>query len=241
MARHKRRPRVPVRQRVVALLVLAAMPVGGVVAWRAVPSAPSAELGVRAQAAAVAPADGKVSRSQAREPLSAASGTVDGTWLGGDDIDTAQLTAIPASNATVKQWVNGPDKTLIPTGFQPDHATGDTGLAYSFSQCTWWAYTRRHQLGLPVGSRFGDGAQWADSARRLGYWVDSTPRHEGDIIVFQRGQYGSSTVYGHVGIVEHINADGSITTSECGAALHGHPVSRTFTAEQAATLQFIHY
>lgn len=183
----------------------------------------------------------EVSRSQARDSLSAVSGTVDGTWLGGDNIDAAQLTAIPASNTTVKAWVNGPDKTLIPTGFQPDHATGDTGLAYSFSQCTWWAYTRRHQLGLPVGSRFGDGAQWADSARRLGYWVDSTPRHEGDIIVFQRGQYGSSTMYGHVGIVEHINADGSITTSECGAALHGHPVSRTFTAEQAATLQFIHY
>lgn len=240
MARHKRRPRVPVRQRVVALLVLAAMPVGGVVAWRATPSVPAAGFGVQARAAAVAPADGKVSRSGAREPLSAASGTVDGTWLG-DDIDAAQLTAIPALNATVKAWVNGADKTLIPTGFQPDHATGDTGLAYSFSQCTWWAYTRRHQLGLPVGSRFGDGAQWADSARRLGYWVDSTPRHEGDIIVFQRGQYGSSTMYGHVGIVEHINADGSIVTSECGAALHGHPVSRTFTAEQAATLQFIHY
>lgn len=183
----------------------------------------------------------EVSRSQARDSLSAVSGTVDGTWLGGDNIDAAQLTAIPASNTTVKAWVNGPDKTLIPTGFQPDHATGDTGLAYSFSQCTWWAYTRRHQLGLPVGSHFGDGAQWADSARNLGYWVDSTPRHEGDIIVFQRGQYGASAVYGHVGIVEHINADGSITTSECGGALHGHPVSRTFTAEQAATLQFIHY
>lgn len=212
------------------------MPVGAGLIWHAAPAprpAPVAERTVERTA--------EVSRSQAREPLSATSGTVDGTWLGGDNIDAAQLTAIPASNATVKQWVNGADKTLIPTGFQPDHATGDTGLAYSFSQCTWWAYTRRHQLGLPVGSRFGDGAQWADSARRLGYWVDSTPRHEGDIIVFQRGQYGSSTVYGHVGIVEHINADGSITTSECGAALHGHPVSRMFTAEQAAALQFIHY
>lgn len=183
----------------------------------------------------------EVSRSRAREPLSVSPGTVDGTWLGSDKVDTARLTAIPASNATVKTWVNGPDKNLIPIGFQPDHATGDTGLAYSFSQCTWWAYTRRHQLGLPVGSHFGNGAQWADSARRLGYWVDSTPRHEGDVIVFQRGQFGSSPVYGHVGIVEHINADGSIVTSECGAALAGHPVSRTFTAAQAATLQFIHY
>ena len=78
----------------------------------------------------------EVSRSRAREPLSVSSGTVDGTWLGSDKVDTARLTAIPASNATVKTWVNGPDKNLIPIGFQPDHTTGDTGLAYSFSQCT---------------------------------------------------------------------------------------------------------
>lgn len=248
MARHKRKQRATLLQRAVAMLLLAAMPAGGFVAWKAMPATTSSGFSVRAQAATVKPvtratdtSTGKASRSQTREPLPAASGTVDGTWLNSDNIDTAQLTAIPASNATVKAWVNGADKTLIPTGFQPDHATGDTGLAYSFSQCTWWAYTRRHQLGLPVGSHFGNGAQWADSARKLGYWVDSTPRHEGDIIVFQRGQYGSSTVYGHVGIVEHINADGSITTSECGAALNGHPVSRTFTAEQAGALQFIHY
>lgn len=248
MAKHKRRQHTTPLQRAVAMLLLAAMPVGGFVAWKTMPAVTPTVAGVRAQAAPVRPAaqtadtsTGKASRSETRKPLSASPGTVDGTWLNGDKVDTARLTAIPASNATVKTWVNGPDKTLIPLGFVPDHATGDTGLAYSFSQCTWWAYTRRHQLGLPVGSRFGNGAQWADSARRLGYWVDSTPRHEGDVIVFQRGQYGSSPVYGHVGIVERINADGSIVTSECGAALNGHPVSRTFTAEQAATLQFIHY
>ena len=219
-----------------AVLALASMPVGAGLVWHAAPAPRTAPVAAR-----TVDTTAEVSRSRAREPLSVSSGTVDGTWLGSDKVDTARLTAIPASNATVKTWVNGPDKNLIPIGFQPDHTTGDTGLAYSFSQCTWWAYTRRHQLGLPVGSHFGNGAQWADSARRLGYWVDSTPRHEGDVIVFQRGQYGSSPVYGHVGIVEHINADGSIVTSECGAALAGHPVSRTFTAAQAATLQFIHY
>ena len=156
MARHKRAPRTPFWQQAVAVAALVSMPVGMGLVWHAAPAprpAPVAERTVERTA--------EVSRSQAREPLSVASGTVDGTWLGGDNIDAAQMTAIPASNATVKAWVNGPDKTLIPTGFQPDHATGDTGLAYSFSQCTWWAYTRRHQLGLPVGSRFGNGAQWA--------------------------------------------------------------------------------
>ena len=99
---------------------------------------------------------------------------------------------------------------------------------------------RRHQLGLPAGSHMGDGADWADTARRLGYWVDNTPR-VGDVICFARGQYGSDATYGHVGIVENVGADGSITTSECGSVYNGKPFSRTFTAEQAAQLQFIHY
>ena len=73
-------------------------------------------------------------------------------------------------------------------------------------------------------------------AARLG-----SPRHVGDVIVFQRGQFGASAVYGHVAIVEQINADGSIVTSECGASLNGKTVSRTFSADQASQLQFIHY
>ena len=249
MARHKRQPRVRPWQRMAAVLLLAAMPVGGFAAWKSTPmgstpagtAARTQTTATTGKRTATTETAAKVSRSSQREPLTAASPTVDGTWLESDTIDTAQLTAIPASNKTVRAWVNGPDKNLIPIVFQPDHATGDTGLAYAFSQCTWWAYTRRHQLGLPVGSHLGNGAQWADRARALGYWVDNTPRHEGDIIVFQRGQYGSSPVYGHVAIVEHINADGSIVTSECGASLAGRPVSRTFSRADAATLQYIHY
>lgn len=105
------------------------------------------------------------------------------------------------------------------------HPTGDSGNAYPFSQCTWWAYVRRHQLGLPVGSYFGNGAQWADSARRLGYQVNHTPS-VGAIMVFARGQLGANAIYGHVAIVERVNSDGSVTTSECGASLHGRTFSR---------------
>lgn len=61
------------------------------------------------------------------------------------------------------------------------------------------------------------------------------------MICFARGQYGSDPFYGHVGIVEDVGADGSVTTSECGSVRNGKPFSRTFTAEQAAQLQFIHY
>lgn len=117
------------------------------------------------------------------------------------------------------------------------HPTGDSGNAYAFSQCTWWAYIRRHQLGLPVGSHFGDAAQWAASAKALGYSVDNNPQ-VGDVIVFARGNEGSSSRYGHVGIVESVNSNGTITISECGAKLHGRIASRTL--QNPGRFQFIH-
>jgi surface antigen len=100
------------------------------------------------------------------------------------------------------------------------HATGDVGNAYPFSQCTWWAYIRRHQLGLPVGSYFGNGGQWWSSAMRLGYTVNHTPS-VGAIVSYLPGQNGSNPVYGHVAIVERVNANGTILTSNCGASMHG--------------------
>ena len=175
-----------------------------------------------------------VSRSSARSEIN------HGTWESDDDIDPSRLGAIPAQNPVVYRLVNGRDRDQTPDGFDPDHADGDTGNAYSFSQCTWWAYKRRHELNLPAGSHMGDGAMWADSARKLGYWVDHTPR-VGDVMVFQRGQNGASLIYGHVAVVEQVHADGSITTSECGAALGGKPFSRTFTKTQAAQHEYVHY
>ncbi|WP_018143237.1 CHAP domain-containing protein [Alloscardovia criceti] len=118
-----------------------------------------------------------------------------------------------------------------------NHPTGDVGLAYEFSQCTWWAYTRRHQLGLPVGSYFGNGAQWADSARKLGYSVDNTPQ-VGDVVVFQPGQEGAVAYYGHVAIVEKVNEDGSIVTSESNAGTGGKIFSRTIS--DASRFEYIH-
>lgn len=171
----------------------------------------------------------------------AGSVTVDGDWTMGDaDTTGDSLTRIQADNQTVETLINDRDWDDIPDGFDPNHDTGDTGNAYSFSQCTWWVYVRRHQLDLPVGSYFGNGAQWADSARELGYWVDNTPR-VGDIMVFTYGQDGASAIYGHVAVVETVGEDGSITTSECGTAYNGVPFTRTFTAEQAAEHEFIHY
>lgn len=183
-----------------------------------------------------------VSRSAQRSDSAADTTTTQakGEWnLEGsatDSIDAQKVSVATASNAAVQQKLQDASITP-PSGFNANHDTGDSGNAYSFSQCTWWAYTRRHQLGLPVGSFFGDGAQWAASAKKLGYWVDNNPQ-VGDIMVFQRGQEGMSSVYGHVAIVEQI-VDGNVITSESGANLNGGTFSRTFS--NVHDFQYIHF
>ncbi|MEE1296533.1 MAG: CHAP domain-containing protein [Bifidobacterium sp.] len=117
--------------------------------------------------------------------------------------------------------------------------TGDTGNAYPYGQCTWWAYERRKQLGLPVGSFFGNGGMWASSALALGYSVDNAPQ-AGDIAVFLPGQAGADGYYGHVAIVESVNPDGSIVISEMNVEGLGVQSSRTIDAATASAMQFVH-
>ncbi|WP_314688362.1 CHAP domain-containing protein [uncultured Bifidobacterium sp.] len=208
---------------------MAASPTGSVVATSVRRSLPQSEA---------------ASRSEDRRSLStSSSGAAAKGWNLGESntsIDVDRLSAPASSNAVVSRLL-AQDVDILPEGFDSDHASGDVGNAYSYSQCTWWVYVRRHQLGLPVGSHLGNGRQWATSAAALGYWVDSTPRHKGDIMVFAAGQDGASAVYGHVAIVEKINADGSIVTSESGESYHGKTFSRTFTAAQASAFRYIHY
>lgn len=165
----------------------------------------------------------------------------EGAWSLGDvnaDLDIGQMSRSLADNPNVAKLMDD-DNGVLPAGFNPNHATGDSGNAYDAGQCTWWAYTRRTQLGLPVGSHFGNGNMWASSARALGYWVDNTPRHVGDIMVFAAGQQGADATAGHVAIVEKINADGSVTVSEYNANGNGAASTRTFS--NVSDFQYIHY
>ena len=192
-----------------------------------------------------------VSRSQERTDLNKTSSsgqasaqtTNEGTWQLSDAntaLDVNGMTKVKASNAKVAALMDV-DQHVLPSGFNPDHASGDSGNAYEFSQCTWWVYVRRHQLGLPVGSHMGNGNMWGNSARALGYWVDHTARHIGDIMVFAAGQDGADATYGHVAIIEKINSDGSVTTSESGSVMNGATYSHTYSATDVAQHDIIHY
>ena len=120
-------------------------------------------------------------------------------------------------------------------------AVGTNSNNYPWGQCTWYAYQRRAELGLPSSGNFGNGGAWAASASALGYWVDNTPRHVGDAVVFAPGQADADGAYGHVAVLEKINADGSIEISESNAKGLGVISTRTFSAAEAGKFQYVHY
>lgn len=87
------------------------------------------------------------------------------------------------------------------------------GNGYAFGNCTYYAYNRRIQLGLAVGSNWGNASTWAVAAESTpGFVVNHTPSV--GAIAQWNAYAGSSGWAGHVGIVESINGDGTITISE---------------------------
>ncbi|MFW0760442.1 CHAP domain-containing protein [Staphylococcus cohnii] len=89
---------------------------------------------------------------------------------------------------------------------QKHYASGGQNY-YDWGQCTYYAFDRRQQLGKSVGTLWGNANNWASAARQNGYVVNATPE-VGAILQSNAGNYG------HVGIVERQNSDGSILVSE---------------------------
>ncbi|GAC1401696.1 MAG: hypothetical protein NVSMB49_16680 [Ktedonobacteraceae bacterium] len=88
---------------------------------------------------------------------------------------------------------------------------GGDGNHFFFGQCTYWAAYRYHQLTGYWVPWLGNAGAWAYNATAFGWNVSSAPR-VGSILVLAPGAEGAGP-YGHVAIVESINADGSLTTS----------------------------
>jgi surface antigen len=116
-------------------------------------------------------------------------------------------------------------------------AGASAGNRYAYGNCTWYAYERRVQLGLPVGSFWGNAATWAMYARTAGYRVDNTPS-VGAIAQWNAYQ-GGSYYAGHVGIVESVNSDGSITISEMNYLYNFNRVTSR-TISPSSVYNFIH-
>lgn len=90
-------------------------------------------------------------------------------------------------------------------------ASDGVGNHFFYGQCTYWAAFRYHQLTGHYPPWLGNAGDWAYNAAPYGWVVTSTP-HLHSIIVLAPGVQGAGG-YGHVAIVESINANGSLTTS----------------------------
>jgi surface antigen len=82
---------------------------------------------------------------------------------------------------------------------------------FALGECTYWADLRYHQLTGWWVPWTGNAYQWATGAAASGWIVSSTPKVP-SIIVLQPGVQGAFGL-GHVAVVERINTDGSVYTS----------------------------
>jgi surface antigen len=93
----------------------------------------------------------------------------------------------------------------------PADATGGSLDRFFYGQCTYWANMRYHELTGHWVPWLGNAAQWYYGARMSGWAVSAMP-HVPSILVLQPGVQEAGW-YGHVAIVEKINSDGSVLTS----------------------------
>lgn len=107
---------------------------------------------------------------------------------------------------------------------------------YAFGNCTAYAFSRRAELGKPIGRMWGNAATWAAMAQAQGYRVDNTPAAGA---VMQNG--GG---YGHVAIVEEVLPNGDVRISEMNAYVPGGGFNivsgRTVPASNARSYSYIH-
>lgn len=104
------------------------------------------------------------------------------------------------------------------------------GGPYGSGQCTQWAWYNRQDLP----SNLGNANSWANRARAAGFPVSRKPSAGA---IFQT----SSGWYGHVGYVEAVNADGSITVTEMNYNYRTYLVIRaTIPASAVGNFNYIH-
>lgn len=92
----------------------------------------------------------------------------------------------------------------------------DACATYPEGQCTWGACVRAYHLGWKhVGKYWGNGQNWAASARSEGYGTTTDAPVPGAIVSFPAGIEGADATYGHVAVVENVDtAKGTILISE---------------------------
>lgn len=108
-------------------------------------------------------------------------------------------------------------------------STGGGANLYTSGQCTYYAFSKRPDLG----STWGNANNWASAAAQSGYTVNNKPA-SGSVLQSTAGGYG------HVAYVDKVNSDGSIQVSEMNYQGVGVVSSRTISASAAGSYNYIH-
>lgn len=96
----------------------------------------------------------------------------------------------------------------------PISANGSTLDRFFYGQCTYWADYRYNQLTGVWVPWLGNAYEWYQQAINYGWHTSSYPNPNGpSIIVLGPYVQGAYSAYGHVAVVEKINGDGTVTTS----------------------------
>ncbi len=91
---------------------------------------------------------------------------------------------------------------------------GGGGLnRFAFGQCTYWANYRYHQLTGYWVDWLGNADQWAAGAQAAGWIVSSKPNLKGPSIIVLQPHVEGASYFGHVAVVEKVNSNGSVYTS----------------------------
>jgi hypothetical protein len=142
--------------------------------------------------------------------LNSRSGAVTTSGPNSSIISQQQATATAVMTDGHDVGINAGQFALIPAA--PEGANNGSLGRFFYGQCTYWANMRYHQLTGNWVTWLGDAWQWEGGAMSAGWNVSSQP-HVPSIIVLQPGVQGSGG-YGHVAVVESINSNGSVTTSD---------------------------
>lgn len=102
----------------------------------------------------------------------------------------------------------------LPTDKEMKQGQGWAGNSYALGNCTWYVYNRMKQLGKSIHPTMGNAKQWVNNYTQTpGATLVPNPQR-GDVAIFTNGVAGYPALYGHVGVVEYVNSDGTFVISE---------------------------
>ncbi len=133
------------------------------------------------------------------------------------------------TNGAYRQYLSGGSTTTTPV-------KSGSSNGFPLGQCTWWADQRYHDKTGYYVPWNGNAYQWAQGAQSSGWRVSGTPPNGIPSIIVMAPNVQGAGGLGHVGIVEKVNNNGTVTVSNMNwndknaavlQTVSGYPIRQT--------------